>query len=67
LSTTPISGKIAIYGRALLVKGCGEFFRIFRNSTSRSVDRRVKGEMSKNKRLNKTVEKSKLTLTKGQE
>ncbi len=49
------------------LKDVGDFFGIFKNSTISSVDRRVKGEMSKNKRLNKTVEKLKLTLTKGQE
>ena len=40
---------------------------LYIKSTISSVDRRVKGEMIKNKRLKKTVEKLKLSLSKGQE
>jgi len=49
------------------LKDVGEFFGISKNSTISSVDRRLKREMIKNKRMKKTVEKLKLTLGKGQE
>lgn len=49
------------------LKDAGEFFGISKNSTVSSIDRRLKGEMIKNKRLKKTVEKIKITLSKGQE
>lgn len=48
------------------LKDAGEFFGISKNSTVSSIDRRLKGEMLKNKRLTKTVEKIKITLSKGQ-
>ena len=56
-------------GSSLLLthKDVGEFFGISKNSTISSIDRRLKREMIKNKRMKKTVEKLKLTLGKGQE
>jgi len=49
------------------LKEVGDFFGISKNSTISSVDRRLKGEMIRNKRLKKSVEKIKIMLSKGQE
>ena len=49
------------------LKDVGQFFGIFKNSTISSVDRRLKREMIKNKRMKKTVETLKLKIGKGQE
>ena len=49
------------------LKDVEEFFGISKNSTISSIYRRLKGEMIRNKQLNKTVEKLKHTLIKGHE
>jgi len=49
------------------LKDVGKFFGIFKNSTISSVDRRLKREMIKDKRIKKNVETLKLGLVKGQE
>ena len=49
------------------MKNIGGLFGISRNSTSSSINRRLKGELIRNKRLKKAVEKLKVRLSKGQE
>ncbi|PQP35598.1 hypothetical protein C6A37_01720 [Desulfobacteraceae bacterium SEEP-SAG9] len=49
------------------LKQVGEFFRIAKNSTISSVDRRLKHEMVRNYKIKKNIETLKLKLIKGQE
>ena len=63
--------KVAIYLirhlRSDTLKDAGKFFGIVKNSTISSVDRRLKREMIKDKKIKRNIEALKLELNKGQE
>jgi len=49
------------------LKGVGNFFGIAKNSTISSIDRRLKGEMLRDKKLKRNVAALKVQISKGQE
>ena len=53
--------------RSVTLKDVGKFFGIVKNSTISSIDRRLKREMIRDKKIKKNVEALKLELGNGQE
>ncbi len=49
------------------LKDVGKFFGIVKNSTISSIDRRLKREMIKDRKIKRNVEALKFELSKGQE
>jgi len=66
-----VSPRASVNGSNLLLtpfsKDVGKFFGIVKNSTISSVDRRLKREMIRDKKIKRNIEALKLGLSKGQE